>query len=157
MANRQDKRGRSKNPEGQYAPLAYEMLRSAAWRSLSGSAIKVFLELHTRFDGFNNGELFLSLEEAAKFLGMGKSTAKAGFDELIEKGFLRLVKQGTFIRGRASTYRMTHKPAASVMRTDDWRHWKAPEKPPKIRKAWGEKKRKLPSPKTFAGPETERN
>jgi hypothetical protein len=45
--------------------MTYFMLRSPAWRSLSGASIKVFLELHTRFHGLNNGDMFLSLDEAA--------------------------------------------------------------------------------------------
>lgn len=61
--------------EGQYAPLSYDLLKSPAWRSLSGAAVKVFLELRTRFHGANNGRLILSLEKAARLLGMGKRKA----------------------------------------------------------------------------------
>lgn len=48
------------------------MLRSDAWRSLSGAAVKLCLELSTRFRGGNNGKLHLSLNEAAELLGLGK-------------------------------------------------------------------------------------
>ena len=30
-----------------------------AWRSLKGNSIKVYLELHSRFNGKNNGDLHL--------------------------------------------------------------------------------------------------
>ena len=43
--------------EGQYAHLSYAMLQSLAWRSFSGAAVKVFLELRRRFHGANNGSL----------------------------------------------------------------------------------------------------
>jgi hypothetical protein len=146
VTNRQNKKGRSKNPEGQYAGLPYAMLRSPAWRSLGGSALKVLLELHTRFHGANNGDLSLGLDEAAKTLSIGKATAKAAFDELVEKGFLLLIKKGTFARRHASTYALTFKPIATNPRTDNWRVWIGPEKKPKTRKAWGSKKRSLPPP-----------
>ena len=43
---------KGKRPEeGQYAPLPYALLKSPAWRALSGPATKVFLELHTRHHG----------------------------------------------------------------------------------------------------------
>ena len=43
-------------------------MKSAAWRALGGSAIKVYLELHSRYWGGNNGKLSLSLEEGARLL-----------------------------------------------------------------------------------------
>ena len=66
------RKGSSKSGEGQYAPLPYGMLNSDAWRSLSGAAVKVSLELHTRFNGSNNGAVRLSYAEAAQALGIGK-------------------------------------------------------------------------------------
>ncbi len=72
---RKDSRG---NGEGQYVPLPYGFLKSTAWRSLSGPAVKVWFELHTRFNGGNNGSLTLSLNEAAQALGIGKGTAMRG-------------------------------------------------------------------------------
>ena len=47
------RRRSKKSGEGQFAPLPYAMLKSEAWRGLSGAAVKVFLELHTRFNGSN--------------------------------------------------------------------------------------------------------
>jgi hypothetical protein len=58
--------------------LQYELVNSDAWRTLSGPAIKVFLELRTRYHGGNNGRLHLSLDEAARLLGLGKSTVQRG-------------------------------------------------------------------------------
>jgi hypothetical protein len=82
-----DQKGRNKG-EGQYAPLSYALLNSLAWRSLSGAAAKVFLELRTRFHGANNGQLILSLEEASRLLGLGKATVGRALGELQEKGFV---------------------------------------------------------------------
>ena len=50
--------------ERQYVPMPHALLKSDAWRSLSGAAVKVFLELHTRYNGSNNGKVRLSMNEA---------------------------------------------------------------------------------------------
>ena len=63
----------NKHKEGQYVPLPYTQLKSPAWRDLSGPAVKLWLELHTRFNGGNNGKLTLSFAEAGEILGMGIS------------------------------------------------------------------------------------
>jgi DNA-binding MarR family transcriptional regulator len=79
-----------RSEEGQYVPLSYAQIKSPAWRSLSGAAVKVWLELHTRYNGGNNGKLHLSMKEAAEILGLGRATVKRAFDELVAKGFLAL-------------------------------------------------------------------
>ena len=43
----------NRKSEGQYLPLPYAQLESAAWRSLSGAAVRLWLELHTRYNGGN--------------------------------------------------------------------------------------------------------
>lgn len=132
-----DKTGRSKTVE-QFAQLPYAMLRSEAWRSLGGSAIKVMMELHTRFHGANNGEIFLSLEEAASALMIGKATAHRAFKELEDRGFIAPTSQGTFTRGDASTYRLTFKPVKSKMGpSDEWKDWRAPKRFARVRKPHG--------------------
>jgi DNA-binding transcriptional MocR family regulator len=133
--------GRSKKVE-QFALLPYDMLKSAAWRSLGGNTVRVLLELHTRFHGKNNGEVFLSLEEAASALSIGKATAHRAFKELEDRGFLVPTSQGTFKRGDASTYRLTFKPVKGKMgRTNEWKSWHAPERPPRVRKPHGKWKK----------------
>jgi DNA-binding transcriptional MocR family regulator len=129
-----DRTGRTKVVE-QYAKLPYAMLKSDAWRSLNGSAIKVLLELHTRFHGANNGEMFISLKEAANNLKMGKATVHAAFAELEAKGFIVTNSKGTFTKGDASTFRLTFKPVKGKMGpTDEWKDWRAPERPRRVRK-----------------------
>src|SRR5215469_15568591 len=93
------RRGKS---EDQYFGLFYAMARSLAFRSLSGAALKVFLEVRTRFNGCNNGDLSLSLDEAARLLGIGKGTAQRALAELTEKGFIAMTKKGQWYGRRAS-------------------------------------------------------
>ena len=111
----------------QYLNLDYGFLKSPAWRSLSGSAAKVWLELSTRYHGSNNGKLYLSLNEAATNLHMSKGTAQRAFVELTEKGFIALNTPGGWRQRMAHEYRITTKCMdTSTMRerpTNDWKNW----------------------------------
>jgi len=131
------KKGSSKRSEGQYAPLPYGQLKSPAWRSLSGAAVKVWLELHTRYHGGNNGRLTLSHAEAADALGMGKASVQRAYRELQDKGFIALEKEGNWYSRRAHEWRLTTKPMqkakAKETATNDWRLWR-PDKPKKCAK-----------------------
>lgn len=127
-------RGRSsmgksnRTSEGQYVPLPYAQLKSSAWRSLSGAAVKLWLELHTRYNGGNNGRLILSLAEAASLLGMGKATVQRAYKELVEHGFLVLEKEGNWYGRRAHEWLLTTKPMQKVRgkipATNDWRDYR---------------------------------
>lgn len=117
--------GKSKRKgEGQYAPLTYGMLKSDAWRDLSGAAVKVFMELHTRFNGSNNGMVRLSYAEAASALGMGKATVQRAFADLAAKGFVVLEREGNWYHRQAHEWRLTTKPVQRVKGRDaathDW-------------------------------------
>ena len=120
---RQDKTGRSKSEE-QYAKMPYPMLKSKAWRSLSGNAMKVYCELHCRFWGTNNGEITLSFGEAAELLGIGKATVQRALEELVEKGFIERTRRGHFYGRRASTYRLTKERTGTEPATRDWEKWR---------------------------------
>lgn len=114
--------------EGQYVPLPYAQIKSAAWRSLSGSAVKVWLELHTRYNGGNNGKVRLSLEEASGVLGLGKATVQRAYTELEAKGFIVLMSKGNFYSRRAHEWRLTNKPMqttkGTVLASQDWRNYR---------------------------------
>lgn len=122
------RRGSKKSGEGQYAPLPYAMLKSEAWRHLSGAAVKVWLELHTRFNGSNNGKLRLSYAEASEALGLGKATVQRAFGDLQSKGFVVLVRKGNWYRRQAHEWRLTTKPVQLIkgqeIPSHDWRNWR---------------------------------
>lgn len=121
--------GKSKRKgEGQYAPLPYAQLTSSAWLSLGGNAVRVFLHLHTRYNGSNNGRLTLSYAEAAEALGMGKATVQRAFKQLVERGFLTLENPGNWYHRKAHEWRLTTKPMETrkgrIPATHDWRSWR---------------------------------
>lgn len=121
----------NRKSEGQYLPLPYAQLKSDAWRSLSGSAVKLWLELHTRYNGGNNGKLTLSYAEAGKALGMGKATVQRAYGELVDKGFLVLEHGGNWYSRRAHEWRLTTKPTQRAKgnepATQDWRNYYPPK------------------------------
>jgi hypothetical protein len=104
--------------------LTFSMGRSLAWRSLSGAAVKVFIELRCHFNGHNNGVLFLSYGDASKHLHLSRSTVKRAFDELQEKGFVRKTRQGARHCRLASTWAVTDRPLKEgEPPTYAWRRW----------------------------------
>jgi len=104
-----DAKGRSKH-DGQYVLIPYDMAQSPAWRSLSRAAVKVWMELRCRFNGRNNGHLSLSRDEAARLLGMSKSTVGPALDELEEKGFIVMTRRGRWYGRLATTWAVTDRP-----------------------------------------------
>lgn len=128
MARRTYSHKGKRNFEGQYTALPYALLRSEAWRSLSGAAVKVFLELNTRFNGGNNGNLRLSMNEAAEALGLGKATVQRAFQELQDKGFIAQQRAGSWYHRKTHEWRLTTKPTLTPegrkTQTDDWKSWR---------------------------------
>lgn len=106
--------------DGQYLPIPYSMARSVPWRSLSGPAVKVWIEIRCRYNGRNNGELSLSLREAAALLGMSQTTAQRAFDELIEKGFLIRKSRGHWYGRKAAEYIVTDRSVNGQPATRNW-------------------------------------
>lgn len=137
-----------RSEEGQYIPLTYAQIKSQAWRSLSGAAVKVWLELHTRYNGSNNGNVRFSMNEAVKALAISKGTAQRAFVELEEKGFIALQSPGNWYHRKAHEWRLTTKrmqtPKGVQTATNDWQQWRSKTKygPPEY-----------PSPKPMGPPQ----
>lgn len=119
---------KGRNGTEQWVPISYVMVRSPAWRSLSGPAVKVWVEIRSRFNGWNNGDLSVSLDEASRLLGMGKATAKRAFAELEEKGFLKMTKLGQWYGRMATTWAITDRSLKGNLASNDWKHWRPPPK-----------------------------
>lgn len=87
-ARRANQTGRN-DGDGRHVRLYFWMLTSEAWRALNPLARALYVEMATLFNGSNNGDLFLSVRDAAERLGIGKSSASRAFHNLVELGFIR--------------------------------------------------------------------
>ena len=120
-----DKTGRSRG-ESRFIKLDHWLFDSPAYRSLSTTARCLYHELQRLYTGYNNGELFLSVRDAAANLRIGKSTASEAFHELEGRGFIRLNRRGAFNlkagarRGEASTWILTEYAFANQLATKDF-------------------------------------
>lgn len=110
-----------------FVGLPHVLVVSAAWRSLRGSSIKVFIEICDRYNGANNGEIHLGGGSTAKTLHLSKATVFRALEELAEKGFIERTAEGNWLDRRAATWRLTHRPDnrpnGSPIATHEWRHW----------------------------------
>ncbi len=122
-----NRKGRSKK-RGKVVALGDGMLTSEAWRSLSGSAMRYYVELRRQFNGTNNGAIHLSLEQAHKRLGMAKDTALRAQKELADKGFIRMTAKGGFHQRLAKTWALTDEPAPLTPPTFDYKNWRSKNK-----------------------------
>ena len=90
--------------------------------------MKIFLELHTRYNGSNNGALRLSYAEAAEILHMGKATVQRGFRDLQDKGLVVLEKEGNWYHRQAHEWRITTKGVQAARGktppTNNWRNYR---------------------------------
>lgn len=105
--------------------VRHDVYDSFAWKGLSCASVRVWLEIMRRYNGSNNGEMSLSCREAAIICGIGKGTAKRCFDELLEKGFIKVTENSSFNykMKRARRWAATHEPYAGKMASNEWRNW----------------------------------
>ena len=90
-----DATGRSKGVE-RHVRLHYWVLQCQAYRSLRPTARALLVELYALFNNFNNGQLFLSVREAATKLNVSPNTAMKAFAELVGHGFIKPHVKGAF-------------------------------------------------------------
>jgi hypothetical protein len=118
-----DKTGRSE--DFQYWKLPYSMTRSEAFRRLGGPALKILIELRCRFSGYNNGKVTLSMDEAARLLGLSKGTVCRALAELQDKGFIQLKRRGRWYGRQASEWSLTMCSMNGLPATNEWCNWRA--------------------------------
>lgn len=86
-------------------------LECPAYRSLSTDARALLVEMRALYRGQEN-RIFMSRREIEKRLGIGRWCAEKARDELLDRGFIRLVEPGGFNRKvpHAPTYVLTNEP-----------------------------------------------
>ena len=162
MPNKQNKTGRSVGSDKDFfISLPFPMTKSAAWISLGGNSVRLLIVICHHYRGKMTGPISLSIRQACIALGIARETAQKSFDDLVEKGFLRLVKKGDFVRGHGSTFFLTWREhrtrnrtreeiasnrddAPVVVPTNTWRDWIAPPSIDKPRRPYGSTKLSMP-------------
>ena len=100
-----------------------------AWRSLPPASRALYVEIAQRYNGSNNGEISMSVREAARLIHVAKDTATKSVHELEAKGFIKRNVCGSFdwkLR-HATTWVQTEHPFGDQDATKDFARW-APEK-----------------------------
>ena len=106
------------------------MLNSSAYRSLNPTARAVLVELYRRHNGSNNGDIPLSVREAAEAVNVTKDTANKALWDIVDRGFARIMEKGAFkLKARhATTWWLTEFDGEGKMGTRDFMYWQPPPK-----------------------------
>lgn len=86
-------------------------MQTEAWRSMSTDARALLIEFRVLYNGQEN-RLFLSVREMMKRLNIGQRRAEKARDELLDRGWIRIIEKGSFnwkIR-HATVYALTNEP-----------------------------------------------
>jgi hypothetical protein len=87
----------SQPPKTRFARLDHDLLRSAAYRSLSPNGRALLVEFAMMYNQRNNGSLYLSVRDAAARMGVADLTAaSAAMGELMDMGFIEMTAEGVF-------------------------------------------------------------
>lgn len=106
--------------------LYHWLLKSEAYRSLNGTARALLVEFYALYNGRNNGELFLSVREAARRLRVAPNTAVKAIAQLQDRGFIRANHVGSFNwkGGNATSWILTEFSFADQLPTKDFMRWR---------------------------------
>lgn len=118
--NKPDKTGR--NQGKRHVRLDHDVMDTVAYRSLSPNSRSLLFEIIKRFNGSNNGSLWLSVRDAAALMGVADhKSATAAFGELQTMGFIKMTADAHFSvktseTSRARCWRLTWQAVSSVSR-----------------------------------------
>lgn len=88
-----------------FTALRHDLINSAEFIALSVSAKVVLIVLLAKYNGFNNGDLSAPQNKAKEIFGLSSRTLKLALDELVEKNFLIITRQGG--KNQCSLYALT--------------------------------------------------
>lgn len=105
----------NKRGAGRHVQLSEWLQASEAWATLKPGPRALYVELKRRFNGANNGDIFLSHRDAALALNMNRNTATEYFRELAERGFIAMTEApqlGVAGIGKASKWALQEEPTS---------------------------------------------
>ena len=80
--------------------LVHEYFTSQEYACLSPRAVKALVDVYTQFKGGNNGDLVASWSVMSKRGWTSKDQLGKAIDELLERGWLQITRQGGFQGGK---------------------------------------------------------
>jgi hypothetical protein len=98
-------RKNAKRSKASFLWLPDFLIFDPAFGSLSGNAVKLFIEIAKEYNGKNNGDLSATWNTLNKRGFKSKGTIDNAFKELRAKGFIELTRQGG--KNRCSLYAVT--------------------------------------------------
>ena len=111
---------------GAWAGIPVCVVNSPAYRDLSLWARAILVELVARMNGYNNGQIALSVAEICTALGnSNRGKAAKAIAELMEHGFIDLSAEANWKHKKAREYRLTFVTTAypPFGATNDYRKW----------------------------------
>jgi hypothetical protein len=126
------RRGRRHNAKGRsttgprFVKLDHWFLKTLAWESLAPAQRALYVALAQRYNGYNNGEISMSVREAARLLHVAKDTATKAFRELEHKGFIKCNQCGSFNwkAGKATTWILTEHAFDDELPAKEFASWR---------------------------------
>ncbi len=125
MAKNMNRKGRRDTPP--FIMLRLDIYDHPAWKALSSKAVLIWLEIRKRYNGRNNGEISLSVREAAIVAHCSKDTALKALNQLQTHGFIKMNNKGHFQNRHATTWTLTCEKLNDLPPTSDWRSWQPPK------------------------------
>jgi DNA-binding transcriptional MocR family regulator len=124
------KRGKA---TGQHVQLHEWFQASEAWATLRPGPRALYIEMKRRFNGTNNGQIFLSYRDAAEAVHAHRNTVGSWFRELEARGFIRLTvgpHLGPSGIGEASVWALEELPTSDgKLAGKAFMRWSEKEKP----------------------------
>jgi DNA-binding transcriptional regulator YhcF (GntR family) len=96
MANKHNKKGRSKGKLSSFIALERYITASPAWQSLSLTARCSYLEVLDIYNGGNNGTIALSARMLSERIHISRATAARALNDLTARGFIEATRLGSF-------------------------------------------------------------
>ncbi len=129
-----------KDPKDRMVLLFVWEMDAPAYREMSPSGRALLIEFRRLYNGSNNGEIGMSVREAAGKLGCSNDTASKALRELVEKGWIVANVKGAFTTKTmmATTWRITNQPVGlgvDVPATKNYMNWRSPENQNPVRES----------------------
>ena len=127
---------RTKSSGPKFAAIYHWEMDTPAYLCMSAWGRSLLLEYRRKYNGSNNGEIAMSVRQAARLLNCCLDTAAKAQGELVEKGWTREGRKGSFhwkaaAGGRkfraATTWRITNQPkglGTDIKATKEYMKWR---------------------------------